>query len=139
MRKDFSIIPFQIKVDKPWGYELILTQEGSPYTGKILHLDQGHRFSLQYHDQKMETLTLVAGRALLIIEDEKGKMQAIEMVPKKGYLIKPLQKHRAQGITDCDILEVSTAEVGKTFRLEDDYARGTETEEERKKARESKV
>lgn len=125
--------PFQLKVEKPWGYELILTPEESPVTGKILHLNAGQRFSLQYHDKKKETLTLIFGLALLILEDENGKLQEIKMEPKKGYFIKPLQKHRAKGITDCDILEASTREEGKTVRLEDDYARGTETEEARKK------
>lgn len=133
MKKKFSTKPFQMKVEKPWGYELILTPPDAPYTGKILHLKAGHRFSLQYHEEKMETLTLVKGKALLIVEDESGKMQEIEMEEGKGYLIRPFQKHRAKGITDCDILETSTCEKGKTFRLEDDYARGTETEEERKK------
>lgn len=124
--------PFQLKVEKPWGYELILTPPESPVTGKILHLNAGCRFSLQYHDKKKETLTLIFGQALLILEDENGKLQEIKMEPKKGYFIKPLQKHRAKGITDCDILEASTREEGNTVRIEDDYARGTETEEMRK-------
>ena len=38
------------------------------------------------------------------------------------------QRHRLVGITDCDILEVSTPEIGTTHRLEDDYARPDETE-----------
>lgn len=136
MKRNFSTIPFQIRVDKPWGWELILTPPSSPVTGKILHLNFGHRFSLQYHDKKEETLTLVSGQAELILENENGQLTAIEMEPQKGYLIKPLQKHRAKGITDCDILEASTPEEGNTVRLEDDYARGTETEEERVKLRE---
>jgi hypothetical protein len=39
------------------------------------------------------------------------------------------------GITDCDILEVSTPEIGTTFRLEDDFKRPDETEELRKEER----
>ncbi|MFZ5366388.1 MAG: cupin [Patescibacteria group bacterium] len=129
--------PYQLKVEKPWGYELILTPEESPVTGKILHLNAGCRFSLQYHDKKEETLTLISGEAEIILEDENGILQTTKMEPKKGYFIKPFQKHRAKGVTDCDILEASTREEGNTVRLEDDYARGTETEEERKKRGES--
>lgn len=125
--------PYQLKVEKPWGYELILTPPESPVTGKILHLNAGCRFSLQYHDKKEETLTLISGEALLILEDEKGQLQEIEMEQRKGYFIKPFQKHRAKGITDCDILEASTREKGKTVRIEDDYKRRTETEEKRKR------
>lgn len=125
--------PYQLKIEKPWGYELILTPDESPVTGKILHLNSGHRLSLQYHDKKQETLTLLSGEALLILEDKNGNLREIKMEPKKGYFIKPFQKHRAKGITDCDILEASTKEEGNTIRFEDDYARGTESEEERKK------
>ena len=136
MKRNFSTIPFQIRVEKPWGYELILTPPESPVTGKILHLNASQRFSLQYHDKKEETLTLVSGQAQLILENETGQFTTIEMESQKGYLIKPLQKHRAKGITDCDILEVSTPEVGNTYRLEDDYNRSIETEEARAKLRE---
>lgn len=125
--------PFQLKVDKPWGYELILTPPDSPVTGKILHLKAGARYSYQYHDQKEEALALILGQAKLIFEDESGKLQEVEMEPQKGYFIKPYVKHRCWAISDCDIMEVSTPEVGNTVRLEDDYARGTETEEERLK------
>jgi len=130
-RSKFSTQPFSQKVEKPWGYELIFSPPEAATTGKILHLNAGARFSLQYHDQKEETLCLLQGRAKLIIENQEGKIQTIEMEPLKGYLIRPFQKHRCQGITACDILETSTKEKGNTVRLEDDYGRGTETEKER--------
>ena len=139
MKKDFSTVPFRQKVLKPWGWELILTLPESPVTGKILHLNQGCRFSLQYHDQKAETLILIAGRAKIILEDREGVLKEMEMKPFQGYFIRPFQKHRCQGIIDCEILEVSTKEKGRTVRLEDDYGRGTETEEARKKRKEGKV
>lgn len=122
-----------MKVEKPWGYEIIFTPSESPVTGKILHLNKGSRFSYQYHDKKIETLCLLKGKAKIIIDGQEIEMEAL-----KGYFIKPFVKHRCQGITDCDILEASTREEGKTVRLEDDYARGTETEEARKKRTEDK-
>jgi len=135
----FSIKPYRMKVKKPWGYELILTPDESSVTGKILHLDDGKKFSLQYHDKKIETLTLISGEAYIILEDNQGKMKKIKMEQNRGYFIRPFQKHRCQGIKDCFILEASTREEGKTVRLEDDYARGTETEEARRKRTEEKV
>ena len=131
-KSKFSTKPAYQKINKPWGYELVLTPPDSPVTGKILHLDDGKRFSLQYHDEKIETLTLIKGKALLYLEDEKGNLKEIEMEPFKGYYIRPFQKHRCKGITDCDIFEASTREEGNTVRLKDDYGRGTETEEMRK-------
>ena len=125
-------LAFSQKIEKPWGYELILTPPSSPVTGKILHVSKGARSSLQYHDKKEETLCLLNGQAKLILEDENGQLQEFEMEPKKGYFIKPFKKHRYCGVTDCDILEASTKEEGNTFRIEDDYNRGTESKENRK-------
>lgn len=119
--------PYFQKVIKPWGYELIFTPPESPVTGKILHLDAGKRFSYQYHDKKQETLCLLNGKAKIILDGQESEME-----PMKGYFIRPFQKHRCQGITDCDIVEFSTREEGNTVRLEDDYNRPTETEELRK-------
>ena len=127
MKKDFYTKPFQLKIEKPWGYELILTPPDSPVTGKILHLNAGARFSYQYHDKKPETLCLLNGKAKIILNGQESEMELM-----KGYFIKPFVKHRCQGITDSDIFEASTKEEGNTIRLEDDYSRPTETEEIRK-------
>lgn len=137
--KNFSVKPFFQKIIKPWGWEIVLTPSESPVTGKILHLDKGCRFSLQYHDKKIETLTLISGRTLIILEDKKENLKEAKMEPFKGYFIRPFQKHRCEGITECDIFETSTKEEGKTVRIEDDYGRGTETKEKREKRTESGV
>ena len=118
---------YSVKINKPWGYEIIFTPPDSPVTGKILHLNQGARFSYQYHEKKTETLCLLNGRAKIILNDEE-----IEMEPQKGYFIKPIVKHRCQAITDCDLPEASTKEEGTTVRLQDDYQRPDETDELRK-------
>lgn len=128
------MILYAQKILKPWGYELIFTPPDSLVTGKILHLNAGARFSYQYHDKKQETLCLLKGKAKIIINDK-----VIEMEPLRGYFIAPMMKHRCWSITDCDILEASTKEEGNTVRLEDDYSRGTETEETRKQRTENKV
>ncbi len=111
-------------VAKPWGEEIIITDASLPYTGKIAHTNAGHRWSLQYHDQKIETITLTSGQAKLILND-----QTIDMVVNHGYTIKPMDKHRLMAITDATTIEISTPETGTTFRLEDDYHRPNETPE----------
>jgi len=50
-------------------------------------------------------------------------MKELEMEFGKGYNLAVGQKHRIKGITDCDVIEVSMPETGKTYRLEDDYNR----------------
>ena len=37
------------KIDKPWGHEIIWA-ETKDYIGKIIHINPGHRLSLQYHE-----------------------------------------------------------------------------------------
>lgn len=128
----FTNQPFTKKVDKPWGYELIFTPENLPYTGKLMHINAGKRLSLQVHDKKQETQILVNGKCNSIIENVNGEMETLEMIPNQGYTMMIGQKHRLQAVTDCDVFEVSTPEIGNTYRLEDDYSRQTETEEMRK-------
>ena len=124
----FTNVPFMKRIEKPWGYELLFTEPELPYTGKILHISRDRQISLQQHDMKLESQMLVSGRCLRIIDNEKGDLVSLEMEPYQGYTILPGQRHRLRGITDCDIFEVSSPEVGITYRLEDDYKRPNETE-----------
>lgn len=120
---------FLIKVLKPWGYELIFTPKDLPYSGKILHIEAGKRLSLQIHDLKQESCLLSEGKCNLICENIDGELETVEMELGKGYSIKVGQRHRFQAVTDCDIFEVSTPEIGTTYRLEDDYRRPDETQD----------
>lgn len=132
----FSNDSYIRRVDKPWGYELHWTPDNLPYMGKVLHVDAGKRLSLQVHDQKQESWFIMQGRAKVVWDNDNGELIETELEPGKGYTCMVGQRHRLVGITDADILEVSTPEVGTTFRLEDDYSRPDETEELRRKDRE---
>lgn len=133
--KNFSNDPYVKKIEKPWGYELHWVPENAPYMGKVLHINQDSRLSLQIHDQKSESWFLMSGEASVIWEDSSGKLIETKLEPGFGYTTALGQKHRLKGITDCDVLEVSTPELGTTWRLEDDYSRPDETPEQRKKER----
>lgn len=133
--KTVSTIPFQKRIEKPWGYEIHWVPKDKPYMGKILHIKEGARLSLQVHDQKEESWILIHGRAKVIWDNENGELIETELEKDKGLSCKIGQKHRLAGITDCDIIEVSTPEIGTTYRLEDDYKRPNETEDVRKKER----
>lgn len=129
--KNFLIKPYQKRVEKPWGYEVLYTNEVAPATGKILHVYAGKRLSLQYHDEKIETLCLIKGKGIIYLSDNTGKLVNIPMEPFKGYLVVPGQHHRVQAITEMEFIEASTPEKGNTYRIEDDAGRGTETEKVR--------
>jgi mannose-6-phosphate isomerase len=128
----FSIDSYVKRVQKPWGYELHWVPEGAPYIGKVLHINAGARLSLQVHDQKQESWFLSAGEAMVIWENNQGELVETVLQRGVGYSTQIGQKHRLKGITDCDILEVSTPEAGTTWRLDDDFARPHETPEQRK-------
>lgn len=120
------------RVEKPWGYEIHWVPENKPYMGKILHIDAGKRISLQIHDKKEESWLLINGQAKVICDNTKGEMVEIELEKGKGFNCQIGQRHRLMAITDCDIVEASTPEIGTTYRLDDDYKRPDETEELRK-------
>lgn len=132
-KSKFNTSPFVKKVEKPWGYEIHFTPDNLPYMGKILHINAGKRLSLQSHDQKMESWYLLKGKVTMILENSEGNLEEINMEKEVGYTTEIGQKHRLiGGENGGEVLEVSTPEIGNTYRLEDDYSRSTETEQLRK-------
>lgn len=119
------------RIEKPWGYELHWVKEDAPYMGKIIHINAGARLSLQLHDEKQESWLLVNGQAAVSWENTEGELVETTLQSGVGYSTQLGQRHRLIGITDCDVVEVSTPELGTTWRLEDDYARPNETPEQR--------
>ena len=109
------------RVDKPWGYELHWAKT-ERYVGKVIHIDAGHALSLQYHNQKDETIYLASGRMLFEIK-EGDELVKREMKPGEAVHVTPKTVHRMTAITDCDIFEVSTPELHDVVRLEDRYGR----------------
>ncbi len=110
------------RVEKPWGYELIFAHTDR-YVGKILHVDAGHALSLQYHEQKDETLFMRDGEVELLV-DEEGALVERTLRAGDSYRITPGTRHRMiAGPEGCDIIEVSTPELDDVVRLEDRYGR----------------
>jgi len=105
------------RVDKPWGREewLVLNDK---YCLKRLYVNEGHKLSLQYHEEKKETMILEEGECDLIKNGDK-----IMMKHGLAYTINPQDVHRLIAHKDTTILEVSTPEVDDVVRLEDDYER----------------
>ena len=130
-KSSFTQNSYSKRIEKPWGYELHWTPADKPYMGKILHVNADARLSLQLHDKKQESWMILSGRGKVIWENSNGELTETELVVGQGYSCALGQKHRLAGITDCDILEVSTPEIGTTYRLEDDYKRPDETEAQR--------
>lgn len=120
------------KIIKPWGYEIIYTPPDYSFVGKLAFTRKGHRWSFQYHEEKEETICLISGSAEIWLEWPKNKIRKLKMEKYRGYFIARNQKHRFCAKTNCWTVETSTAERGKTVRIDDDYDRPTETDKMRK-------
>ncbi|MFA7300984.1 MAG: hypothetical protein WC069_01625 [Candidatus Shapirobacteria bacterium] len=118
-------------ITKPWGSETILTEPGLPYTLKILKLNAGGKLSLQYHDDRIETMSLISGNCQVLMGKTIETTKIETMIPEYGYTIKPKIVHRFMAITDTVLIEASNGETGTTHRLQDDYSRPDETDEVR--------
>jgi mannose-6-phosphate isomerase-like protein (cupin superfamily) len=117
-------------VPKPWGREEVFA-ENERYAGKLLYLSPGHRLSLQYHERKDETLYVLEGEVLLLVDDGAGgELIEKRLKPGDSYRIRPLTRHRmsAPEGTPCVLVEVSSPELDDVVRLEDDYRREGTTE-----------
>jgi mannose-6-phosphate isomerase len=134
-KSKFNTASYAKKIDKPWGYEIHWVPADKPYMGKLIHVNAEARLSLQVHDKKQESWFIMNGRGKVVWENAEGETIETELEAGKGYTTEVGQKHRLVGITDCDIIEVSTPEMGTTYRLEDDYSRPDETEDVRKEER----
>ena len=111
-----------MRVDKPWGHEEIWARTDQ-YVGKILHINAGHRLSLQFHKKKEETIRVLYGK--LLLETGMGADAVIQTLTSgEVFHISPGTIHRFCATDeDVTLLEVSTPELSDVVRLEDDYAR----------------
>ena len=111
------------RVEKPWGHEIIWARTDD-YVGKKLFIRRGHKLSLQYHNEKEETIYLHSGEMLFTVE-ENGRLVVKTLRPGDEYHIRPGTKHRMEAAQDCEVFEVSTTQLDDVVRLEDAYGRAT--------------
>lgn len=111
------------RVPKPWGYEIIWAKTDQ-YVGKILHVNAGEQLSVQYHNQKDETVYLLSGEMIYRVQlPGSDQLQDMKLKTGESFRVAPLTVHYIQAITDCDILEASTPHLDDVVRLEDRYGR----------------
>jgi mannose-6-phosphate isomerase len=108
-------------VPKPWGHETIWAHTDI-YVGKILHIKAGHSLSLQYHNLKDETIYLLSGEMIYRVQID-GHHQDVKLKAGESYRNLPGTIHQMEAVTDCDVLEASTAHLDDVVRLKDNYGR----------------
>lgn len=113
------------RVEKPWGYEL-LWAETDLYVGKVLHINAGEALSLQYHEQKDETIHLLTGTMKFWAGASAEALELIDLGAGDSFRVVPGTVHRMEAVTDCDVLEASTAHLDDVVRITDRYGRTPE-------------
>ncbi|MBJ7519201.1 MAG: cupin [Solirubrobacteraceae bacterium] len=111
-----------VRVDKPWGYEIWWAWTDQ-YVGKILHVDAGHKLSVQYHEEKDETSYVLSGRLYLHKGTTLDNIVATELGEGAQWRNRPGEIHTIEAIEDADVLEVSTPHLEDVVRLQDSYGR----------------
>ena len=110
------------RVDKPWGFELRWAVNDR-YLGKLIHIDAGHRLSLQYHVQKDETIFVRSGVLDLLLENDTGVVECHRLSRGMSAHIRPCRRHRFIAVEETELFEVSSPEIDDVVRLEDAYGR----------------
>ncbi len=103
---------------KPWGKELLYCEIQPYYAFKRLCITKGHRFSLQYHPQKVESWLVVKGKIEIVYNE-----QTFEAIPGDFIHVPTGTKHRIKALEEAEIIEVSSPHLEDIVRLEDDYNR----------------
>ncbi len=109
-------------IEKPWGKEELI-EVNDYYMVKKLTMLSGHRCSLQYHEQKHETIFVLSGSLLVLKGVEKSNLVQQILEANDSVCIPPKTIHRMEAIDDCVYLEASTPQINDVIRLSDDYNR----------------
>ncbi len=107
------------KINKPWGYYVVLHKE-KDYLIKKIVVYAGQRISLQYHNKRKEYWTVVSGNGI-------GEIGNTSIVLNKGrnVFIPIKTQHRIEAKSKMEFIEVQIGHCDESdiVRLEDDYDR----------------
>ena len=109
-------------IEKPWGKEEIV-EINEKYMVKKLTMWKEHRCSLQFHNQKKETIYVLSGKLRIVSGPNQNNLKEKIYLAGDSITISPGTVHRMEGIEDSVYLEASTAEMSDVVRLVDDYDR----------------
>ena len=109
-------------VKKPWGKEEVI-EINEHYMFKKLTMWKGHRCSLQYHNQKKETIYVLSGQLKIHFGPSENELIVKIYGPNDTITLLPGIIHRMEGVENCVYLEASTPQIEDVVRIQDDYNR----------------
>lgn len=126
----YSIDSGEIR-QKPWGQELVFAAIENSYVGKLITLNAGESVSLQRHENKHESIFILAGTADFELGDAAEHLDNHSLRRNDCVHIPAGVIHRITATSQLQFVEVSTAFPGwseDVERLDDRYGRsGTQT------------
>lgn len=108
-------------VEKTWGYELWFANDAANnYCGKLLHIRAHERFSMHFHQNKIETFYVLRGPVKLrTVDYTTGQVEEQLLTGGDAVEITRLLAHQLEALdTDVEIVEASTFhEDADSYRL----------------------
>lgn len=111
-------------IKKPWGQEEVI-EINDRYMVKKLTMLKGHRCSLQFHNQKQETIYVLSGSLKIYTGTSPHELSERVYQAHETITLIPGVIHRMEAEEDSVYLEASTPEMDDVVRLSDDYNRST--------------
>ena len=107
-------------VEKPWGsFTTFIKNE--PATVKLLYVNKGEEFSLQYHQNREEFWKVIKGTPEIVLGE-----QTISAKPDDEFTVLKEMKHRISAPhDDVVVLEIATGNFDEEdiIRIQDKYGR----------------
>jgi mannose-6-phosphate isomerase-like protein (cupin superfamily) len=104
------------KVEKGWGSEEIWASNDK-YCGKLMHFNEGAKFSMHFHAEKDESWYILSGTFLIrFIKTTDASIHEVVLAKGDVWRNKPLEPHQLECIDAGSIIEVSTPDS-----VEDNY------------------
>ena len=103
-------------IKKVWGWEVVLIST-ELYSCKLMVIKGGYQCSIHYHKEKDETFMLLVGDVILTTYKVLLGPHFLKMKQLVPFHIKPLVKHKFQGISKFSVL----LEVATEDKAEDSY------------------
>lgn len=117
----------QCKVKAPWGHYKVILHEDE-WKVKILHVNRGHRISLQYHNYRDEVWYVLKGAGKFYRETDHVPLEVTKVGVGDCCFVERGRLHRIEGngrkgITIVEVQRGSPPSEEDIVRAEDDYGR----------------
>lgn len=115
------------KVEKGWGHEQIWVTNDK-YCGKVLTFNQGAKFSMHFHREKMETWYVLSGKfKLRVIDTTNASILEYDLVVGDVWHNDVLVPHQLICVEAGKIIEVSTPDsVEDNYRIQPGDSQNTD-------------